>query len=226
MTTASLKQPYRKLIFLLIGCIGSLIVRFLVSTLRVRVEGDEKMREFRRRGQKVIYTFWHGQMLILTYTHRYQDIHILISDHRDGEIIAQVTRRLGFSSVRGSTTHGSVKAVLNILTKLNNRYDIAITPDGPLGPRWKVQQGVIYIAQKTGLPIIPVASGTNRFWELETWDCFRVPKPFSSALLLYGDPVFVPDDAGKEGIQIKIAELEEKLVCLSRDLEEKLERIR
>ncbi len=223
MALESLRRSWQRVVFLLVGCAGALVVRILMSTLRLDVEGEEKLNRLRSRGQKVIYTFWHGQMLILTFTHRYQDIHILISDHRDGEIIAQVTRRLGFSSVRGSTSSGGVKAVLNILTKLNNRYDMAITPDGPLGPRWKVQQGALYIAQKTGLPIIPVATGTDRYWEFETWDRFRIPKPFSRALLLYGDPVIVSADLDKNGIQAKMVELEERLTALSRELEAKLE---
>ncbi|MFQ6104157.1 MAG: lysophospholipid acyltransferase family protein [Candidatus Glassbacteria bacterium] len=218
----SLKTNLDILIVKSMGYIGALMIKLLMCTLRISIEGQEKLDAIHVRGGKVIYTFWHGQMLILTYTHRNNNIHIVISNHRDGEIIAQITKRLGFSSIRGSTTRGGAKVILNILTKLNNKYDIAITPDGPKGPRCKVQPGVIYIAQKTGLPIVPFVNGTDSFWELQTWDRFRVPKPFSRALIIYGDPIIVPAELDREGIALKSLELEEKLHSLSRELDERL----
>lgn len=216
------RAALRKSLYSLIGYFGALLVKMLIGSLRMSVEGEEKLEPITRNGAKVIYSFWHGQMLIVAYSHRHKNIHILISDHRDGEIISRITSRLGFSSIRGSSTRGGARAVMNILTKLNNRFHIAITPDGPRGPRWKVQQGVIYIAQKTGLPIVPFVTGTDRFWELETWDRFRVPKPFSRGLIIYGDPLVVPGNLDREGVRKSVLELEERLVSLSCELDRRL----
>jgi lysophospholipid acyltransferase (LPLAT)-like uncharacterized protein len=216
------QREFGTLLYPCIGWIGSLVVRILIGSLRMKIEGEEKIGAIIGRGNKVIYAFWHGQMLSVAYTHRHRNIHILISDHRDGEIISQITKRLGFSSIRGSTTRGGARAVMNILTKLNDRFHLAITPDGPRGPRWKVQQGVIYIAQKTGLPIVPFVNGTDRFWELSTWDRFRIPKPFSKGLVIYGDPLMVPGDLDRDGVRRKVNELEDRLVSLSRELDARL----
>ncbi len=206
----------------IVGFCGSLVIRLLIGSLRITVDGEAKLEEIHAKGQKVIYTFWHGQLLILAYTLRGKNIHSIISDHRDGEMLVQVIRWLGFASVRGSTTKGGARVILNILNKLNNRYDLAITPDGPRGPRWKVQQGVIYIAQKTGLPIIPFVNGTDRFWELRSWDRFRVPKPFSKGLIIYGNPLYVPKNIDKDGFHKKVEELEEELISLSLELDRRM----
>jgi hypothetical protein len=211
-----------KVLYPAIGYAGAAVVRLLIGSLRMTIDGEEKLRTGLGNGQKVIYTFWHGQMLIVAFTHRHRGIHILISDHRDGEIISRITRRLGFSSIRGSTTRGGARAVMSILTKLNDRFNLAITPDGPRGPRWKVQQGVIYIAQKTGLPIVPFVNGTEKYWELSTWDRFRIPKPFSRGFLIYGDPLVVPKDLDREGVRRKVQELEDRLISLNRELDARL----
>jgi len=205
-----------------IGIFGSLLIQALVMSLRMTVEGEEKLNNIHSKGGKVIYSLWHGQLLIFASALRNKNVHPVISEHRDGEMIAQVTRRLGYSPIRGSSTRGGVKVLLKILTKLGDRYNLAITPDGPRGPRWKVQQGVIFLAQKTGLPIIPSVNGTDRFWELKSWDRFRIPKPFSRGLMLYGDPMFISPEQGREEHIELMNVLEEKMVALSIELEERL----
>jgi len=205
-----------------IGILGSILARALVMTLRVTFEGEEKLERIRANKQKIIYALWHGQLLILTCLLRNRDIHPIISEHRDGEMVARVVKRLGYTPVRGSSTRGGVKVLLEILTKLGNKYDLAITPDGPRGPRWKVQQGVVFLAQKTGLPIVPSANGAERFWELKSWDRFRIPKPFSRALVLYGDPIFIPAELDREGHNELMKTLEETLIALSQELDKSL----
>lgn len=226
MLSKSNSRPTRKLadriLLCLAGVLGSLLIRILIGSLRMTIENGEPIRGMRSRGQKVIYAFWHSQILINAYVLRNMLIHPIISEHRDGEIIARIIEPLGFPSVRGSTTRGGVKVILNILTRLNNRYDLAITPDGPLGPRWKVQQGVIYIAQKTGLPIVPLANGSDRYWEFNSWDKFRIPKPFSRSMVIYGDPITIPRDLGRDEYQDKMKDLEEKLISLSMELYKRL----
>jgi len=217
-----MRSSLDRLLLNMIGFFGSIVIRVLMMTLRITIEGEEKLQEIPARNGKVIYALWHAQLLIHIYNLRNKNIHPVISEHRDGEMIAQVTRRMGYVPIRGSSTRGGVKVLLRILTKLGNRYDLAITPDGPRGPRWKVQQGVIFLAQKTGLPIIPIANGTDRFWELKSWDRFRIPKPFSKALLLCGDPIFIPAELEREDHVGLMKQLENNLVALSIEIEKRL----
>ena len=158
-------------------------------------------RDFeRRRSGPVIYAFWHGRMLIPSATHRGRGIGVLVSHHSDGEYIARVAERLGFQTIRGSTTHGGAPGLKGMLRLAAKGRDIAFTPDGPRGPRYKVQKGVIYAASRTGLPVVPCAVEANPAWVLRSWDQFTIPKPFSRAVVLLGDPITVPPDLDQEGI--------------------------
>src|SRR5574341_493607 len=120
--------------------------------MRSGLRNIKEIKEKRKKGEKVLYALWHGRLLILTFSYSWQKVHVLISQHRDGEFIARTIQRLGFVPVRGSTTKGGVKAIFQMVAKIQDGYDIAITPYVPKGPRDKVQPGVIYIAQRSGLP--------------------------------------------------------------------------
>ena len=137
-------------------------------------------------------------MLVPAYVGRNKNIQVLISQHSDGEYIAQVIKRLGFGVIRGSTTRGGARAVKAMVDKIREGYPVAITPDGPRGPRLVVQPGSIYLSQKTRLPIIPTTVGLSRYWKLPSLDEFRIPKPFSRALMMYGDPIHIPSKLTEE----------------------------
>lgn len=168
----------------------------------------------KNRGQ-VIYAFWHGRMLIFSYSHRWQKIHVLISQHRDGELIARIIERLGFVSVRGSTTRGGTKAIFEMAKKGVSGYDVAISPDGPRGPRFAVQLGTIYVAQRSQMPIIPITNSAKSRWTLSSWDGFLIPKPFSKAVIIIGEPIYVPPESTPQELEEKREELERRLVCLT-----------
>ncbi|MEE9260942.1 MAG: lysophospholipid acyltransferase family protein, partial [Candidatus Scalindua sediminis] len=128
-------------------------------------------------------------------------VKVLISQHTDGEYIAQVIQRLGHNVVRGSTTRGGARALLSFIKNVKeDKTSLAITPDGPRGPRLIVQPGIIFLGQKTGYPILPVSLGLASYWELPSWDRFRIPKPFSKAILMYGDPIKIPPKLDKNKI--------------------------
>ena len=175
----------------------------------------ENLELVRKKGQKVLYAFWHGRMLILSFSHRRQRIHILISQHRDGEFMARTVQRLGFVPIRGSSTKGGAKAIFQMVSKIQDGYDIAITPDGPKGPRYKVQPGAIYIAGRSGLPIIPITSSAEKCWRLSSWDNFLIPKPFSKTVIILGEPIYVASDSTVSEINSKNFELENQLVELT-----------
>lgn len=201
--------------FFIAGILGALIIRLLGFTIHIYDEPkgyNEKSKTFR-----VIYTMWHCMMLIPAYVGRNRNIQVLISQHSDGEYIAQVIKRLGFGAIRGSTTRGGRGAVKGMIEKVRKGYLVAITPDGPRGPRFVVQPGSIYLSQKTGLPIVPLVIGLSDYWKLPSWDEFRIPKPFSRALVMYGDPIHIPPNLTEE-------ELEHYRLLLEKTMKEMTER--
>lgn len=187
----------KKLKFFIVGILGALLIRLLSLTIRI----EDEPKGFNKKTTHAIYAFWHCMLLIPAYVGRKRNVQVLISRHSDGEYIAQVILRLGFGVVRGSTTRGGMRAVKEMVDKARAGYSGAVTPDGPRGPRFVVQPGSIYLGKKTQLPIIPVVVGMSRFWELPSWDKFRIPKPFSRALVMYGEPVYVPPNLDDEGME-------------------------
>ena len=208
----SLKE---KFYIFLISLLGSVLILLLGKSLKIEWVGDENLKEIRQRNGKVLYAFWHGRMLILAYTHRGQKNQVLSSRHRDGQTSARIIQRLGFGTVWGSTTHGGVEALLKMANKVREGYDIAITPDGPKGPAFKVQPGAVFVARKSGVPIIPITNSARRKWTLKSWDGFIIPQPFSRAVVFIGKPIYVPAELSKEELDSKSKELEESLNLLT-----------
>ena len=197
--------------------LGPPLIRALGLTWRIRILPEGVEEERRRRGRQVIFAFWHGRMLMPAFTHRSRRVAIMISRHKDGEIIARIVKRLGFLPARGSTTRGGAAAMKAILALAETGRDIAFTPDGPRGPRYRVQQGVVYAASRTGLPIIPGAIEAHPAWVLGSWDEFTIPKPFGRVTIIEGDPVFVPPDLDDAGIEAECLSLEAKMHELMAD---------
>jgi lysophospholipid acyltransferase (LPLAT)-like uncharacterized protein len=199
----------------LVSRLGALFIWLVGMTWRFKWVGKEHVQDVWAKGKNVIYAFWHGRLLALSFSHRRQNIHIMISEHRDGEIIAKTVGLLGFVPVRGSTTRGGRRALFQIAERACSGYDAAITPDGPKGPRWQVQLGVITLAQRTGMPIIPVANGASMSKTISSWDRFLIPLPFSKVVILLGAPISVPRKLSPEGIEGKRVELERAIIALT-----------
>ncbi len=192
-----------RILLFLVSRLGAGIILILGTTWRLRWVGQEHARSVWATGRKVIYAFWHGRMLALCFSHRRQRIHIMVSEHRDGEMIAQTVRLLGFVPVRGSTTRGGLKALFKIADRATAGYDTAITPDGPKGPRCRVQPGVITLAQRSGMPIIPVANAASFKKTLSTWDRFLLPLPFSKVAIVLGAPIYIPKKLSQKDLEKK-----------------------
>lgn len=186
--------------------LGALFVLVLGRTLRIEKAGGKDP------GSGVIYAFWHGRMLIPLFTHRRRRIGILISQHRDGEIISRVTRILGYDPVRGSTTRGGARALREMVRKAGRDRCLAVTPDGPRGPGFVFQSGAVKLAQLTGLPIQPVGIGVERKKVLSSWDSFIVPIPFSRCVYVFGEPIRVDR---RDDVSAVAAVAQERLVALT-----------
>lgn len=142
--------------------IAAWTIRLLGRALRIRSEGTDVVDEFYRGGKRIIIAFWHGRQLMMPLAYRGREAYVLISQHRDGELIHRVVARFGFRSVRGSTTRGGVAALRRLIELGRAGVDLVVTPDGPKGPRQVVQPGVIQLAKATGLPIVPLAFGCSK----------------------------------------------------------------
>jgi lysophospholipid acyltransferase (LPLAT)-like uncharacterized protein len=151
-----------KIFFFIISYIASIFIRFLHLTMNITYINRSEMEDMIKEGKNFIIAFWHGRLLMMPYSYPGKKIHILISHHKDGEYISQTMKRFGFSSVRGSTTRGAFSAVRKLLKVTNEGSDIAITPDGPRGPRHIAQMGVIELAKITSLPILPVTFSVSK----------------------------------------------------------------
>lgn len=177
--------------------VGGFVIRMLARTWRIRAVGRESFDANRAAGKGAIFTFWHGQMLPLVAEH-HRPTTVLISDHRDGEIITQIVSSFGCRAVRGSSSKGAARALLQLSRTLNEGNDIAITPDGPRGPRHSFAPGAVVLSQRTGASIVLLASYAKRVWRLNTWDGFEIPKPFAKVTVAYGEPFVVSADGARE----------------------------
>lgn len=200
----------------LVSRLASLIIRVLRMTMRVRCEGMEHIEGIRRQEGTYIHAFWHGHLLLMPYAYSGERMAIMISEHRDGEYIARTMARFGHQSVRGSTSAGGAAALRGVVRLARDGYDIGFTPDGPRGPRHKAQMGVVAAARMTGLPIVPVAFGAAPARALGSWDGFVLPSPFSRGVFVYGSPLEVGHEAGREEMEAALASLEERLLSCTR----------
>lgn len=167
------------------------LIRALCATWRVRVVNEAPWRALRADRRGFIFSLWHGQLLPLLAHHRDQHVRVLISEHRDGEIIARIAESLGFRTIRGSTTRGGARALLAMCDALERGDEIAITPDGPRGPARVFAPGALVAAQRVGVPIVPVGVSISSAWRLGSWDAFAIPKPFARLTIAYGAPLAV-----------------------------------
>lgn len=142
--------------------IGAGVIRLLGRTMGIRTEGAAGVDELYRKGHRLIIAFWHGRQLMMPLTYRGVGAHILISQHRDGELIHRIVSRFGFRSVRGSTTRGGVMALRELIRLGRSGVDLVMTPDGPKGPRQVAQIGAVQLAQATGLPIVPLTFSCSK----------------------------------------------------------------
>jgi lysophospholipid acyltransferase (LPLAT)-like uncharacterized protein len=171
--------------------LGKGLLGVLARTWRFRVLNRAAMRDLRAARRPFIFSLWHGQLLPLLWFHRGERVSILISEHRDGELIARTAQRLGYGLIRGSTTRGAERALLSLVRELEAGREVAITPDGPRGPARRFAPGALIAAQRSGAPILPVAASADRAWRLGSWDRFVIPKPFAHITIVYGTPTMV-----------------------------------
>ena len=186
-----------RLIQTLISLVGSIYILTVYKTSKVNLKNRKKIENLLERKESFIYSFWHDQLLMCPLTWQSNSsIKVLISKHRDGDIIAQLISNLGFEAIRGSThktnkikNKGGLLSARKMIKSLKNGISIGISPDGPKGPRHKVSDGILSISRLSKSVILPVGIGFKKKWVLNTWDKFIIPKPFNEITVVWGDPI-------------------------------------
>lgn len=200
MSSERKTTPWKRLQIALVSAAGSVVLRLLGSTWRVRREWPERLDDLLARGEALIVVFWHEDILPIAWVHRHQGFAPLISTHADGEIIARIVRSLGYRTVRGSTSRGGARALLEMARLLAKGVSVAITPDGPRGPRRSMTPGPTVLAQRTGRRILAVRAHADRAWRLATWDRHLVPKPFARVTLRYSPALTIAAQSVQEAV--------------------------
>ncbi len=196
----------------LVGILGKFFIDLLFCTMKINSKGFEKVEPV-ISSRKFIFAFWHSRMLFFNYMYKQFDAAILASRSEDGEIAVRVLQKQGHEAIRGSTTRGGSRALVTLIKKLKERKRPAvIIPDGPQGPRFKVQPGIIILAKKTGYPILPVSYSAKKIKIFTSWDRFILPYPFTKCTAVYGDPLYVPQNADKD-TENKCLNILEKELC-------------
>jgi len=171
--------------------VGGAFLRLLGATWRLRVVNGERVTALRATERSFIWALWHGHLLPLLWHHRGLGVMVLVSEHRDGEVVARAAESLGYGLIRGSTTRGAERALISLVRELQAGHQVAITPDGPRGPAEKFAPGALIAAQRSDSFILPVAVSASRSWRLRSWDRFMIPKPFAKVTVAYGVPTKV-----------------------------------
>ncbi len=169
-------------------------------------------------GQK-IYIFWHEYILYPLYMRTHGNLAMLVSQHRDAEILSYTAKRLGFELVRGSTTRGGV-AALRELVRCSQGMNLAITPDGPRGPRRQLAMGPVYLSSKLGLPLVAIGMGYHNPWRLRSWDRFAIPRPYSRARAVVSPAMQIPGKLDRQGLEVYRKQVEGVLNRLCDDAQQ------
>jgi lysophospholipid acyltransferase (LPLAT)-like uncharacterized protein len=201
----------------------SIYIRIVFRTGSWRVEGGEVPTRLHEAGRSFILAFWHGRLLMMPMAwDRRQPIHMLISAHRDGRIIADAVKHFGIASVAGSTRRGGSAALRAMVKLLRGGACVGITPDGPRGPNEVASLGIVAAARMAQVPIVPLSYAARRRWRLPSWDRFQLALPFTAGLFLWGEPIAVPPDADADALESARRLVEERLTALGRKADRRM----
>jgi len=196
---------------------ASFAVRVLLKTLRIEIRNSEAVTKLVDEKNNFVSAFWHGSMVIGWYIHRNENVASLVSQSKDGEVLAATLEKWNFHVVRGSSSIGGHDA-LNMMTDLvRENFSLTITPDGPRGPIYKMKAGAVVTAQRTNIPLILVGIGIKKKTVLKSWDRFEIPRPFTKVVVIYSDPIWVDSKLNRNETTKKIEECEALLNRLQKE---------
>ncbi len=187
------------------------LISVIGKTLKFETEGWENFEAIEKAGKIPIYTFWHNRIFAGTYFFRDRGIVVITSQSFDGEYIARFIQRFGYGAIRGSSTRGGVKALVEMIRLMREGLPMGFTVDGPKGPRYVAKSGACLLAKKTGNPLMPFSVECKKFWTIKSWDKLQIPKPFSRVRVIIAAPIYVSKTADEKEIEKNREELQFKL---------------
>jgi len=193
-----------------------LCIRLLGMSTRFEVRGIENLQAIETAGKLPIYCFWHDRILLGTWFFRNRGIVVLTSQSFDGEYIARFIQRFGYGAIRGSSSRGGARALVEMIKSMCRGHPMAFPVDGPRGPRYVAKPGPLILAKKSGNPLMPFVFEPKRYWAVNSWDKMQIPRPFGKALLTIGKPIYVGRDLDDAGLEAKRKEFQNSLDHLTR----------
>jgi lysophospholipid acyltransferase (LPLAT)-like uncharacterized protein len=191
--------------------VGHAYIRFVRTTMRLEYRNREVLDRVRREHGRYMLVFWHSRFVMMPYSYPGKGLVVLVSEHRDGRMIADLLERFGLDIARGSSTRGGSAGLRQLLRFVKSGHDAGVTPDGPRGPRRRFKVGAIVAAKLSRLPLVPVAFSARPARRVGSWDRTLVPFPFGRGLFVYGEPRIVPRDADEATIEELRLEVEREL---------------
>ena len=210
----------------LIGILIAGYVWIVHKTSKWQVLNGDFSHQMLRDEKPFILAFWHGRLLMISpFVKRKSSINVLISQHRDGEIIARSLKHWDLKAIRGSTGKSALQAMKRMLRCLKGGEIAALTPDGPGGPRMRAQKGIARLASMSGLPVIPVSYSINKGKFLKSWDRFLVAAPFARGIVAWGDPIYIEQGADEATQEKMRLEIERSLTALTQEADRQCGRV-
>jgi lysophospholipid acyltransferase (LPLAT)-like uncharacterized protein len=194
-----------RLLLAVVPFVASIAIRLLYLTIRTEVLGENSLRSLWQRGEQVIISLWHDQLLLMVLGYPGKHAKILISSSRDGELLARTLKYFAQDMVRGSSSRGGRAAFRELLNLCKEKTDLVLTPDGPKGPRHKLKDGVVQLARLSGRPVVPMAFVCSRGHRFKSWDRFLLPYPFCRGIYSFGEPVWFDKAEGVERFRERLS---------------------
>jgi lysophospholipid acyltransferase (LPLAT)-like uncharacterized protein len=212
MKTLQIKNWFYKYILTWFGWI---FIHIICHTLKIQSIGENHIERLRKKGEKLVYTFWHGRHFFLVHYLGHRNISVMVSPSRDGMLIANILKKSGFDIVQGSSNRSPIRALVDAIRQMKSGKDIAFTVDGPKGPIHKVKPGALYLANRMNAYIIPVTTAFESSIKINSWDRYIIPKPFSKAIIYFGKPYRLSNEHSDSAIKKECFNLEKNLNNIS-----------
>ena len=195
-------------------------VNVLCKSLKINVQNSEEVDKLLASGQNIVFAFWHGTMLVPWYLQRNKNFSALVSQSKDGDLLANILTKWNYDVARGSSHKGGKEALEILMNKVKENHSVSITPDGPTGPPKIMKAGAVIIAQRTSIPLVLCGIGYERKHVFNSWDKAEVPKLFSRVNVIFSDPIFIDKDLERE----EVSEIIEKCSNELNELQTKAEK--
>ncbi|MFA6596508.1 MAG: lysophospholipid acyltransferase family protein [Ignavibacteriaceae bacterium] len=200
-----------------------ILIQTLCKTLRIQKSGGETLQALLDEKKNFVLAFWHGTMVIPWFAHRNLKLLAIISKSKDGDLLSKILRKWKYKVVRGSSSKGGNIALEIMVDHARHECPVAITPDGPRGPNFKMKAGAVITAKKSEVPLVLVGVGYKSKTRLHSWDKFEVPFPFSKVQLFYSEPIRIDKNLSYDETSSMIVQCEEKLNELQKKAQEFLD---